>query len=309
MADAPDNDAQYLATVATLAGLDIDDASPPAEHHVIADGTRIHALDWGNHAAAPILFLHGGALTARTWDLVCLAMRRDYRCVAVDLRGHGDSEWSPGMQYDVADHVADVQAVLDVMALAPCVVVGQSLGAMVALALAATDPDAVWALVLVDATPDVPRGSVAPVRDFILSTNEPMALDRFVEAAAAFNPRRTKDLLRKSLLHNLRPTRGGQWIWKYDRRHLDESEFERLRRQFADLGRHVSGVPCPVLVVHGAESEAVSATRAARLAGRFRQGRWATVEQAGHTVQGDNPAGLVRELRTFLDELDPSPQR
>jgi esterase len=294
---------EHLATAAAIAGIDVADSSPPTARHVIAGGIRIHVLDWGNAAAAPILFLHGGALTAHTWDLTSLAMRRMFHCVAMDLRGHGDSEWSPAMEYDVEDHLADVRAVVGAMDLAPCVVVGHSLGAMVALALAAAHPDLVRALVLVDATPDVTRGAVSGIREFVSSTSEPTSLDRLVEAAVEFNPRRTKELLRRSLLHNLRPARNGQWTWKYDRRHLDDSQFERLRREFARVGDRAGDVVCPVMVVRGAESEAVTPAGAARFAGRFPQGCWTSVDNAGHTVQGDNPAGLVRELRAFLDGL------
>jgi esterase len=60
---------------------------------------RLHYLEWGNVAKPPILFLHGGGLNAYTWDMVCLTVRERYHCIALDQRGHGESEWAPDVDY------------------------------------------------------------------------------------------------------------------------------------------------------------------------------------------------------------------
>ena len=81
---------------------------------------RLHYLDWGpagrrpgTRGGWPLVFLHGGGLNAHTWDIVCLALREEYRCHALDLRGHGDSEWSPAQDYSLGAHLRDLEAFAD----------------------------------------------------------------------------------------------------------------------------------------------------------------------------------------------------
>jgi len=133
-------------------------------------------------------------------------------------------------------------------------------------------------------------------------------VEQFVDRALTFNPRRNRELLRRSLLHNLRRMPDGRWMWKYDQRHrgraLDPDAYARRRDL---LWSAVDAVECPTLVVRGAQSDVFHDEDAERLAGRLRRGRWVKVEGAGHTVQGDNPAGLLVFLREFLDATGGSP--
>ena len=106
-------------------GVSFEDATPP-RHLALpgAGGVRLHALDWGG-TAAPALFLHGGRLTAQTWDYVCLGLRKQVRTVALDLRGHGDSDRTDDYGFD--SHVADIGAVLDALAWPEAHLVGMSM--------------------------------------------------------------------------------------------------------------------------------------------------------------------------------------
>ena len=89
----------HLKTTAVRAGFSFDEVVLPEEHRVAINGLGFRYLDWGTKGLRPILFLHGGALTAHTWDLCCLALRNDYHCMALDQRGHGDSDWAPDANY------------------------------------------------------------------------------------------------------------------------------------------------------------------------------------------------------------------
>ena len=82
----------HLRLASRLARVDVDEVVVPTDHHAVVDGLRLHDLDWGHRDRPALIFLHGGRLTAHTWDLVCLAMRADFHCLAIDQRGHGDSE-------------------------------------------------------------------------------------------------------------------------------------------------------------------------------------------------------------------------
>ena len=83
---------EHLKLAAEVAGLEVPRLTLPEDHDVVVNRMRFHYLDWGTAERHPILFLHGGGLNAHTWDLVCLALRGEYHCIALDQRGHGDSE-------------------------------------------------------------------------------------------------------------------------------------------------------------------------------------------------------------------------
>ncbi|HEY7875452.1 MAG TPA: alpha/beta hydrolase [Actinomycetota bacterium] len=289
----------HLREAAAVAGVDIDEVVAPDHGDVVVGGMRLHYVDWGSPGRAPVLFLHGGALTARTWDLVCLALRRDFRCLALDQRGHGDSEWSPSLDYSLEAHVGDVHGFIEALGLAPVALVGHSLGAFVGIALAARHPELVSALVLVDAGPGVRSKVVKEVTEFILGPAELDSLEDFVARARAFNPRRNERLLRRSLLHNLRPGPDGRWTWKYDRRHLSPETFEAMRRRFNQLEAELGSITCPTLVVRGGES-AFSDEDVERVTRQIPEATWARIDNAGHTVQGDNPRDLSAALHAFL---------
>src|SRR3989449_9558437 len=250
-----------------------------------------------------MLFRHCGALNVHSWDLVCAALRLERHCLALDQRGHGDSEWSPEMDYATESHVADLDAFVDRLGLDRFVLVGMSLGGANALAWAGTHSQRLAALVLVDVGPEVRQAGVRKIAAFTSEATPLDSVEEFVTRALAFNPRRDATLLRRSLLHNLRRMPDGKWMWKYDQRHrgrFDQAAYER-RRQL--LWSAVAKVACPTLVVRGAESDGFTAGDAERLPTAPPTGRWVKVEHAGHTVQGDNPAGLLVVLRKFLDEV------
>src|ERR1700731_1891615 len=95
-----------------IADLHPDAVTLPHDHQVILGALRLHFLDWGG-SGTPILFLHGGGLNAHTWDCVAVMLRERYRCIALDQRGHGDSEWSPVVDYRFGAHVGDIEGFIE----------------------------------------------------------------------------------------------------------------------------------------------------------------------------------------------------
>jgi pimeloyl-ACP methyl ester carboxylesterase len=270
---------------------------------VVLGGMRLHYLDWGTAGRPPILFLHGGALTAHTWDLVCLALRRSWQCLALDQRGHGDSEWSPGLNYDTAAHVGDIEALIDHLDLERPVLVGQSMGALNSLAYAARHADDMAGLVLVDMTPDVEIDGAKRVFDFVTAPAELDSVEAFVERAVEFNPSRDRRLLRRSLQHNLRRLPTGKWTWKYDRRAMTRERFEQVRSEVSAIGDLLGDVTCPTLVVRGERSDVVTEASAVALAEALPRGEWTSIPDAGHTVQGDNPRDLATAIEEFVRRI------
>ena len=98
----------HLKTTAVRAGFTFD-VVLPSENDLSIGQLRFRYLDWGTKGRRPILFLHGGALTAHTWDLCCLALRDEFYCVALDQRGHGDSDWAPDADYSISAQREDIR--------------------------------------------------------------------------------------------------------------------------------------------------------------------------------------------------------
>lgn len=297
------NDLESLAYAAARQHLAVPEVVLPADVNVVLRGMRFHYLDWGDQQKRPMLFLHGGGLNAHTYDLVCLALRADYHCISLDQRGHGDSEWSPVMDYDTATHAADVEALVDYLGLDRLILVGMSMGGLNALHYAGDHARRLAALVIIDSGPDMQSSGSQRIRDFLSEPNEAESIDDFIDRAVAFNARRDPLLLRRSLLHNLRRTPDGKWVWKWDPRPRRRSDPHRLARRRDVLWTKVPGITCPTLLVRGAESDVFSEEDASELARRLPNARHVTIESAGHTVQGDNPAALVREMRSFFSSI------
>jgi esterase len=300
------DDITSLSYAARRQNLTVSEVVLPADAHVVLRDMRFHYLDWGNAGRRQIVFLHGGGLNAHTYDLVCLALRAEYHCLALDQRGHGDSEWSPVMDYDMTAHADDIDAFTQRFCLDRFVLVGMSMGGVNAIQYAGSHPERLAALVIIDVGPETQALGSRRIRDFMAESTSGVSVDEFVSRAMAFNPRRDPLLLRRSLLHNLRKTPDGKLVWKWDPRPrrvgLSSSQIDERRNR---LWQQVDRISCPTLVVRGAESDVFSEENAAKLVARLNRGSYARIDQAGHTVQGDNPAGLVRAMRSFLTVLDP----
>jgi len=291
---------RHLRRAAERNALPVREIVLPNAHHVLAGDTRLHYLDWGGKSRRDVLFLHGGGLNAHTWDVVCLGLREEFRCIALDQRGHGESEWSAGMDYSTGAHVRDIERFVDAIGLENFVLVGMSLGGLNSIEYAARHSDRLEALVLVDVGPEIRLAGTSKISAFVQQPAELPSVEDFVERALAFNPRRNRDLLRTSLLHNLRQLPDGTWTWKYDRRHyglIDRKAMDAARLKLAD---RLPEIRCRTLVVRGEHSDVFWAEDAEKLVGQLPDARWVEIAHAGHTVQGDNPGDLIVALRNFL---------
>jgi len=259
------------------------------------NGLRFHFLDWGTAGEPPLLLLHGGAQTAHSWDEVAPDLARDHHALALDQRGHGDSEWAPAGRYRRDDFVADVLAFLDERGWAQPTLVALSLGGRNSIAFAATHPGRIAGLVVVDVTPTINQSggkaiaAQLAVRDFA-------SFEEAVARARAFNPLRSEANIRERLRHALREMPDGRWAYKYDPGIGSgglETDFERLWEQ-------VRRISCPTLLVRGAQSAILSREAAARFVRELPGSTVVEVPGAGHSVMGDNPSGFIGAVRPFL---------
>lgn len=288
---------------AAEAGLPFD--LPPTVVRVDVDapsGYRLSALRWDD-GPPEIVLLHGGAQNAHTWDTVALALDRPL--LAIDLPGHGHSEWRDDKAYRPQETAADIAFVIEEVTGSSGVplLVGMSLGGLTALTVAAERPDLVGQLALVDITPGVNAEKAKEIIDFVSGPEEFTSFDELLERTVLFNPTRSESSLRRGILHNARPLdpddADGPWVWRYDVPTMER--VEDLDHRFTDLWDAIDALTMPVTLYQGDRSPVVDDADVAELVRRQPSASHVVVEGAGHSIQGDQPVVLASLLAGLLD--------
>ncbi len=284
----------------------------PADHVVMLGGLQFHYLDWGNAHLPHLVLLHGGGLTAHTWDMAALLLRDQYHLVALDLRGHGDTDWTPDehINDDLNDLMyGDVQLFLDHLGHERMTLAGMSLGGVASMRYAAEHPDRVEALVMVDVGPESMREAGQATQAFHRETDVLERFEDFLDRAVKFNPLRKREHIEYSLTHSLKQTPEG-WTWKQDPRPRDNGalvpEAERIassERRAAELWTAVRAITAPTLVLRGEHSRGLAPDVAERVVQEMNDARLVTVAGATGYIPGDRPKDFAREVHAFLATL------
>lgn len=265
----------------------------------VGGGRRVSALVWGD-ASPQLVLVHGGAQNAHTWDTVALALGRPL--VAVDLPGHGHSSWRDDRAYSPEHLAADVAVVVEQLTPEAAGVVGMSLGGLTSVVLAATRPDLVRRLVVVDVTPGTTPEKAKAIIDFVSGPQRFASFDELLARTMEHNPTRSESSLRRGILHNAHQLDDGSWAWRYDRHERvapnDGSADTPLDN--ARLWDAVSAVQAPTLLVRGSLSPVVDDDDVAELRRRQPSAEVVVVEGAGHSVQGDRPVELAGLVERFV---------
>ncbi len=300
---------QEMAACADAIGLHPPAIIQPTEGWVELNGLPFHYLDWGNAHLPPVVLLHGGGLTAHTWDMAALLLRDRYRLLALDQRGHGDSGWTPEAQLgedNAALMLQDTRAFIDALGYDRLVLCGMSMGGMNAIRYAARHPERLTALIIVDVAPTVLQAGVLELEQFRRDTETLRRFEDFLERAVRFNPQRHPAHLRYSLLHSLKPVPDG-WTWKQDHRPrpgasertAEQRQAERDRQAEA-LWADVRAIRTPTLLLRGAESKILSEEVARAMVQTMPQAEPVVIPGAGHSVQGDNPRAFAEAVDRFV---------
>jgi pimeloyl-ACP methyl ester carboxylesterase len=264
----------------------------------VAQEHDVSAIVWGD-AEPELLVLHGGGQNAHTWDTVALALGRPL--IAIDLPGHGHSARRADRDYGPWRNADAVAAVLDQAAPRTAAVVGMSLGGVTAIRLAATRPDLVRKLVIVDVTPQVQD----PVRQLSRADQGAIALiagppaydsfEQMAEAAIAASPRRPRSAVERGVRHNSVQLPDGRWTWRYDL----FSQPAGLA-DFTPLWEDVAAIKAPIMLVRGGDSKFVPDGDLEHLRQLQPGLRAETVPDSGHAVQSDQPLALTRLIEDFV---------
>ena len=277
----------------------------------VGGGRRMSALVWASRSGdtdPQVVFLHGGAQNAHTWDTVVLAL--DVACICIDLPGHGHSD-SAAPYADgagpLSQNADDMAMVIRHLAPNARAVVGMSLGGLTSLALSHRYPDIVRRLVLVDITPGVNQEKTKQITDFVNGPATFPSFEELLERTIQFNPTRTVSSLRRGILHNALQLDDGSWVWRYRRN--DAPPLPEMKEQVAErpsmnpLWDAVSAWGAsnkPLMFVRGMRPQSVVGDDdEAELVRRVPQTRVEHVAEAGHSVQGDQPVLLADLIRGF----------
>lgn len=277
----------------------------------LPDGRTMSAIKWGGDDPR-VVFIHGGAQNAHTWDTVAL-MLRPIPVLAIDLPGHGHSSWREDGAYDIASNATDVAAVIDEHAPHAELVVGMSLGGLTSNSLAANYPWLVRRLVVVDITPGVNRDKAAAVHAFIEGPQTFGSFAEIFERTVMFNPTRSAESLKRGILHNAHRLDDGTWQWNYDRGHVERAADDPVHSSggsetpvapegssMADHWSDVAETAAPYRLLRGALSPVVDDEDVVELLRHRPDARVELVADAGHSIQGDQPAVVADVVR---DEL------
>ncbi len=267
---------------------------------IAADGVKIVGDVAGNPDAPAVVLMHGGGQTRHSWSGAVEPLRdAGYFVVNIDLRGHGDSGWSPDGQYSPALLADDLRNVMADIA-GPVAWVGASMGGMTAMQ-ALADGMRPEALVLVDIVLRPEPEGVDRIRKFMLGNPSGFAsVGEAADAVAAYNPRRRRPGNPAGLLKNLRLNADGRYYWHWDPR-LMSGDAGAASRVFKQIGEGVrAAVPVPTLLVRGADSDVVSDAGVAAFRELMPHVEVFDVAQAGHMVAGDSNDAFNGAVLEFL---------
>jgi esterase len=295
----PTETLQRMRDAAVAAGIVPREFVLPTDHYTVVNNLRLHYLDWGNEHLPPMLLLHGVRLQAHTWDMAALLLRDHYHLIAVDQRGHGDSEWTSDAQFndDTFDLMLDdTRQLVETLGWQKFILVGMSMGGITAMRYAAKNPDRLSALCIVDIAPTTMHSGVLSMEGFKIETETLSRFDDFLERSHKFMPHRPIAQLRYSLMHSLKQLPDGRWTWKQDHR----AGAVRRHAPLAELWNELPKITAPTLLMRGAQSNVLGADVAQQAVNTLPHGKLATIDPATHNVHSDNPNAFVRELHAFL---------
>ena len=182
------------------------------------DGLRFHYTEWGAPAAPPVVMLHGLNVQCHTWDPIAREVAADRHVIAMDMRGHGDSDWAQS-GYRVRSMARDVHGLIDALGLGPVDLVGHSAGVRVAIAVAGEKPETVRRLALSDAGPANSAAGAVAMRDFIQATTNLRGFRNEDEARKfylGFHPEWREDFIDLHVRYQLRRNWAGKLVPKAD---------------------------------------------------------------------------------------------
>lgn len=278
-----------------------------------ADNLTLNLVDWGGKGA-PLLFVHGFGHNAHLWDILIPDLERAYRVLALDNRGHGDSDSDPGYRYNSAAIARDVEAAVDHLQLEKIALVGHSQGGHACLRFAGRHPKRTSSLVLVDAGPDIPAaGSGTQPESLRLLAPGYESIAAYEAILEEIYPLLDIEARASLAEHSLRACGDGHFVPKLDARFLRREsirsahtrvKFDReawVKKENARIWHYLEQISCPTLVLHGEHSPLLADATVHRMVDEvLADARAVAIPGAGHALMLDNPVAFRMALLGFL---------
>jgi pimeloyl-ACP methyl ester carboxylesterase len=270
-----------------------------------AGGITLVADEWNRDAASAserptILMLHGGGQNRFSWkNTGQILADEEFHVVAIDARGHGDSDRAPGADYAIETLTTDVMHVLDAIGR-PVVLIGASMGGLTGiLAADRAGPEKVTRLVLVDVVPRFEKSGSARIRDFMSTHIHGFrSLEEAAEAVAAYLPHRKKPRSPEGLKKNLR-LRDGRWYWHWDPAFMTKpGDDPQLRTE--KFEQAAINLAIPVLLIRGKLSDVVSPDGVRDFLAKVPNAEFVELSDAGHTAAGDDNDAFSEVVVAFV---------
>ncbi len=270
------------------------------ENRIRANGLHLHYNDWGGADRPHLLLTHGAVANATFWDLVAPAFRDDYHVVAVTARGRGKSDYAPDGSYEHSDYVQDFREFTAALDMEKLVYVGQSLGGVIGMPYAATYPEQVERLILVDIGGEAPAPSIGnPVTERPEVFDSPADIETWLRRFDRFE-RLGNEAMRIVLESGFHQLPNGQWASTMAlalQRPAVKAPDDRPPWNAWDI---LPRIQCPTLLIHGTLSDVLSDDIATRTRDAIPDCAMVEIE-AGHLAHLENPGEFVRVVRDFLE--------
>lgn len=277
----------------------------PARYFAGAGGCRLAADEWGDPRGPLVILQHGGGQTRHAWKGAGETLgRAGYHAIALDARGHGDSDWAPDGVYGQDAMVDDLCRVLAQLGDRRPVLVGASMGGGVSLVACGEDRIDATALVLVDIGHRIEREGTQKIQAFMSQRPEGFErLEEVADAIARYQPHRKRPSDLSGLAKNVRRGADGRFYWHWDPRfRTGHRDFEKRE---ARLGECARALRLPTLLVRGGLSDVLSEAGAREFLGLCTHSEYVNVSDAGHMVAGDRNDVFAQAVIGFLARVVP----
>jgi len=283
-----------LVLIVTLAFSSVVLHAQPVDRFVIVNGLRIHYLDWGARGKQPLVLLHGIARLAHTFDHLAPHFSKNYHVIAVDMRGHGDSDWDPQGAYLVEDYVKDIEVLVAQIQLRDIVLWGNSTGGRVAQVFAGLHPELVSAVIVEDVGPERPREISDRLANRMSQEEKGWAsVDELLAQIKKGNPRTSEQVLRTYAQYGSKRSADERIVWKRD---------PAIGKGFVptELWRIVRQIKAPIIYILGGASTIVPAETQEQLRQALPQVQIVTMPDLGHYPSDEKPADFLAIVDGFL---------
>jgi len=270
---------------------------------VPVNGLQLHLTEWGPADGHPIVMLHGIRGYAETFAQLAAQLQPQWRVIAFDQRGRGQSDWDPQHRYYTSDYVADLEAVVAHLELNKFALLGHSMGGINAIVYASQHPDRVTQLIVEDAGPGAFESSLgaARIRRELASTPATFASwEAASEYMRQLRPSVSESARQQRLQNMLKPSGDGSHTWRYDHAGIAQTRLNPAPAEVVDLAPHIPRLACPTLVLRGGRSDYLQPEMADGMAAANPLLQWVQIDDAGHYIHDDQPALVAQLVRDFL---------